>query len=77
MASMTKTAADTGPAGLPPDTHVHSQWSWGAGFDAISGRFRDQAPDQVLRGYLTETAALISQFDAFGVLAHIDYPLRF
>jgi histidinol-phosphatase (PHP family) len=194
MASMTKTAPDTGPAGLPPDSHVHSQWSWdalagsmegtcqraveiglpavaftehadftpwslppgakipgqwrrlvsddvltppaldlsgyqdclhhcrdrfpglrilsgvelsephwhpsraaallrdggfdrvlaavhsapaGAGFDAISGRFRDQAPDQVLRGYLTETAALISQFDAFGVLAHIDYPLRF
>src|SRR6266567_6994183 len=33
MASMTNTAPDTGPAVLPPDSHVHSQWSW----DALAG----------------------------------------
>jgi histidinol-phosphatase (PHP family) len=48
----------------------------GTGFTEISGCFRDRAPAQVLRGYLAETAALISQFDAFEVLAHIDYPVR-
>ena len=26
-------ASDTGPAVLPPDSHVHSQWSW----DALAG----------------------------------------
>lgn len=29
-----------------------------------------------MRGYLAGTAALISQFDAFEVLAHIDCPLQ-
>jgi histidinol-phosphatase (PHP family) len=48
----------------------------GTGFTEISGCFRDRAPAQVLRGYLAETAALIGQFDAFEVLAHIDYPVR-
>ncbi len=54
---------------------VHSAPA-GTGFTEVSGRFGDQAPAQVLRGYLAETAALISQFDAFEVLAHIDYPVR-
>ena len=48
-----------------------------AGFAEISGHLRDQAPARVLRGYLAETAALIRQFDAFDVLAHIDYPVRY
>ena len=54
---------------------VHSAPA-GAGFTVVSDRFRDQSPAQVLRAYLAETAALISQFDAFEVLAHIDYPVR-
>ena len=55
---------------------VHSA-SAGDGFAEISDSFRDQAPDRVLRGYLAETAALITGFDAFDVLAHIDYPVRY
>lgn len=54
---------------------VHSAPA-GTGFTEVSDQFRDQAPAKVLRGYLAETAALIRQFDAFEVLAHIDYPLR-
>jgi histidinol-phosphatase (PHP family) len=30
---MTETTAGAGPAVLPPDSHVHSQWSW----DAVAG----------------------------------------
>src|SRR3984885_15349736 len=55
---------------------VHSA-SAGAGFAEISDSFRDQAPDRILRDYLAETAALITGFDAFDVLAHIDYPVRY
>lgn len=54
---------------------VHSAPA-GTGFTEVSDQFRDQAPAKVLRGYLAETAAVIRQFDAFEVLAHIDYPLR-
>ena len=55
---------------------VHSAPA-GACFVEISDRFRNQAADQVLRDYLAETAALITGFDAFDVLAHIDYPVRY
>jgi len=55
---------------------VHSA-SAGAGFAEISDRFRDRDPAGVLRDYLAETAALIIGFDAFDVLAHIDYPVRY
>jgi histidinol-phosphatase (PHP family) len=55
---------------------VHSAPS-GTGFTEISGRLRDQAPAQVLRDYLAEAAALINQFDAFEILAHIEYPVRY
>jgi hypothetical protein len=41
---------------------VHSAPA-GAGFTEISSCYSDQAPAQVLLGYLAETAALISQFD--------------
>jgi histidinol-phosphatase (PHP family) len=47
------------------------------GCTEISVRLRDQTPAQVLRGYLAETVALITQFGAFDVLAHIDYPVRY
>src|SRR5262249_27221876 len=33
--------------------------------------------DPVLRAYLAEVAELVSASDAFAVLAHIDYPLRY
>ncbi len=54
---------------------VHSSPA-GTGFTEVSGSFRDHSPAQVLRAYLAEIAALISQFDDFEVLAHIDYPVR-
>ena len=49
----------------------------GSGFAEISGRYRDQSPDQVVRLYLAETARLIEGFDGFEILAHIDYPVRY
>jgi hypothetical protein len=38
MASMTETTpAGPGPAALPADSHVHTQWSW----DAVAGSMED------------------------------------
>ena len=54
---------------------VHSAPA-GASFTEVSDSFRDHSPAQVLHAYLAEIAALISQFDDFEVLAHIDYPVR-
>lgn len=48
----------------------------GAGRTEVSTRFRDLPPGEVLRGFLAETTLLIEEFDAFDVLAHIDYPVR-
>ncbi len=39
--------------------------------------FEVDEPEQVLRTYLQETARLITDFDAFEVLAHLDYPVRY
>ena len=36
----------------------------------------DADPAAAIRVYLSEAAALVSQFDAYDVLAHIDYPVR-
>jgi histidinol-phosphatase (PHP family) len=47
------------------------------GFTDISIVLGSRDPAAVLRGYLAETAELISRFDAFDVLAHIDYPVRY
>lgn len=47
-----------------------------AGFDEVGALVRRRDPAQVLREYLAETAALITQFGGFDVLAHIDYPVR-
>ena len=47
------------------------------GFTEISVVLRSRDPAAVLRGYLAETAELISRFAAFDVLAHIDYPVRY
>ncbi|MFJ2745113.1 PHP domain-containing protein [Streptomyces sp. NPDC087440] len=49
----------------------------GSGFTEVSARFGDQEPGEVLRGYLAETARLVAEFDAFEVLAHLDYPVRY
>lgn len=48
----------------------------GDGFTEVRARFADQAPAEVIRGYLAETVRLIEEFDRFEVLAHIDYPVR-
>ena len=39
--------------------------------------FRESPPAEVIRDYLSEIDRLISASDAFAVLAHIDYPLRY
>jgi histidinol-phosphatase (PHP family) len=44
--------------------------------DEVSGFLRAGDPAAAVRVYLAETAALVSQFDAYEVLAHIDYPAR-
>ncbi|TQF07020.1 PHP domain-containing protein [Kitasatospora acidiphila] len=49
----------------------------GSGFTEVSTRYDDQPPADVVRAYLAETVRLIEQFDAFEVLAHIDYPVRY
>lgn len=57
---------------------VHSaRTESGNTFTEVSDRFRDQAPTQVVRDYLTETVRLLEQFDNFETLAHIDYPVRY
>ncbi|MFI8891936.1 PHP domain-containing protein [Streptomyces paradoxus] len=49
----------------------------GSGFTEVSSRYGDQPPAEVVRAYLVETVRLIEQFEAFEVLAHIDYPVRY
>jgi histidinol-phosphatase (PHP family) len=49
----------------------------GAGYADVSSRYDDQRPDEVVRDYLTEAAALVEGFEGFEVLAHIDFPLRY
>jgi histidinol-phosphatase (PHP family) len=49
----------------------------GSGFTEVSSRYGDQPPAEVVRTYLVETVRLIEQFEAFEVLAHIDYPVRY
>ncbi len=40
------------------------------------GLYCRREPHEVVRRYLNEVAVLVSQSDAFSVLAHIDYPVR-
>jgi histidinol-phosphatase (PHP family) len=49
----------------------------GDGFAEPPGLYRYRAADEVIRQYLAEVARLITESDAFSVLAHIDYPVRF
>jgi histidinol-phosphatase (PHP family) len=40
------------------------------------GLYAHRAPEEVMRTYLAEVTRLVTESDAFSVLAHIDYPLR-
>ena len=44
--------------------------------DEVSGFLRNGDPAAAMRVYLAEAAALVSQFDAYDVLAHVNYPAR-
>ncbi|MFI6513805.1 PHP domain-containing protein [Streptosporangium sp. NPDC050855] len=55
---------------------VHSITA-GAGFDEVSGLYRDRPPATVVRDYLAEAVRLVEGYDDFEVLAHIDYPIRY
>jgi histidinol-phosphatase (PHP family) len=49
----------------------------GRGFADILYLYRHHEPADVVRQYLAEIPRMIGSSDAFAVLAHIDYPLRF
>jgi histidinol-phosphatase (PHP family) len=49
----------------------------GDGFAEPPGLYRHREAAEVVRQYLTEVARLVGQSDAFSVLAHIDYPIRY
>ena len=46
-------------------------------FLEMDGLFRRYAPADVFRDYLAEIPRMIRSCDAFAVLAHIDYPVRY
>jgi histidinol-phosphatase (PHP family) len=46
-------------------------------FFEVGGLYAARPPEEVLRDYLAEVPALISGDDRFGVLAHIDYAIRY
>ena len=46
-------------------------------FSEMPTLFSRHAPEQVIRDYLTEVVVLIEQSEAFGVLAHIGYAVRY
>jgi len=41
------------------------------------GLYSQRPADEVVRDYLAEIARLVTRSDAFSVLAHIDYPIRY
>lgn len=55
---------------------VHSARVDGGHTD-VSSRYDDQPPNDVVRDYLVEAAAMVEGFDGFEVLAHIDFPVRY
>lgn len=48
----------------------------GEGFSEPPYLYRQRPASEVIREYLAEIPRLIKSFDAFAVLAHIDYPVR-
>lgn len=55
---------------------VHSARVAGGHTD-VSSRYDDQPPDDVVRDYLVEAAAMVEGYGGFEVLAHIDFPVRY
>ena len=49
----------------------------GEQFSEMPNLFRQRPPADVIRDYLAELVRLIEGCDAFAVLGHIDYPLRY
>ncbi len=49
----------------------------GSQFSEMPDLYRRRPADQVIRAYLAEIARLITGCDAFAVLAHIDYAVRY
>ncbi len=49
----------------------------GNGFAEPPGLYEHREAAEVVRAYLSEVAKLVSESDAFSVLAHIDYPIRY
>jgi histidinol-phosphatase (PHP family) len=49
----------------------------GHGFAEPPGLYRHRAAAEVMRDYLAEVTSLVIQSDAFSVVAHIDYPIRY
>lgn len=49
----------------------------GQRFSEMPNLYRQRPAVDVIREYLAEIPRLISSFDTFGVLAHIDYPVRY
>ncbi len=48
----------------------------GDGFSEPPGLYRHRPAAEVIRQYLAEVVSLVTESDAFSVLAHIDYPVR-
>jgi histidinol-phosphatase (PHP family) len=46
------------------------------GYAEPPGLFAHRGPDDVMRSYLAEVAALLAGSEVFEVLAHVDYPVR-
>ena len=55
---------------------VHSLAGVDGGYVEVSDGYLERSPQDVVRGYLAEIELLISQWDRFDVLAHIDYAAR-
>jgi histidinol-phosphatase (PHP family) len=49
----------------------------GGGFAEPPGLYEHREAAEVVRDYATEVARLVNESDAFSVLAHIDYPIRY
>jgi len=55
---------------------VHSTRAGARNVD-VSSRYGELEPDDVMRDYLLEAAAMVEEFGGFQVLAHIDFPVRY
>jgi histidinol-phosphatase (PHP family) len=56
---------------------VHSLATGAARYLEIGDGYRERTAQEVVRGYLAEVTRMVTGSDAFAVLAHIDYPVRY